>query len=320
MNALGLSLIMKMGCICTRESVNINGTKYSVIENLGQGGFSMVDLIENTRTRKKYALKRIKCHSIEDQRTATVEINYCKKLRHSNIIELIDSTIKGSADIVINTVSEAYLVLPYFKRGTLHDLLQSLSKTGGYLESRRVLRLFLDVCSAVQYLHSYKPEPLAHRDLKTANIMLTDEQSESAILMDLGSIATAKVTVCGTQDAQHIQDIAAERCSMAYRAPELFHVESYCVIDQRTDIWSLGCLLYACCYYKSPYDPVYERGDSVALAVISGNINYPSVTPYVQDFHDLIEFMIRVNASDRPFIDSVIDRTQALFNKLENVV
>lgn len=50
-------------------------------------------------------------------------------------------------------------------------------------------------------------------------------------------MAVAKVQVCGSQDAQKMQDIAAERCSMPYRAPELFHVESYCIIDQRTDIW-----------------------------------------------------------------------------------
>lgn len=50
-------------------------------------------------------------------------------------------------------------------------------------------------------------------------------------------MALAKVQVCGSQDAQKLQDIAAERCSMPYRAPELFNVESYCVIDERTDIW-----------------------------------------------------------------------------------
>lgn len=55
--------------------------------------------------------------------------------------------------------------------------------------------------------------------------------------LKIGSCARAKVQICGAQDAQKMQDIAAERCSMTYRAPELFHIESYCVIDQRTDIW-----------------------------------------------------------------------------------
>lgn len=53
----------------------------------------------------------------------------------------------------------------------------------------------------------------------------------------IGSVALARVKVCGTQAAQTLQDIASERCSMPYRAPELFNVESYCMIDERTDIW-----------------------------------------------------------------------------------
>jgi serine/threonine kinase 16 len=52
-----------------------------------------------------------------------------------------------------------------------------------------------------------------------------------------GSVATARVQVCGTQAARTLQDLAAERCSMPYRAPELFNVESYCMVDERTDIW-----------------------------------------------------------------------------------
>lgn len=53
----------------------------------------------------------------------------------------------------------------------------------------------------------------------------------------LGSVAPACVKVCGSTEAQRLQDLASERCSMPYRAPELFNVESYCMIDQRTDVW-----------------------------------------------------------------------------------
>lgn len=54
-----------------------------------------MDLVENTSTKKKYALKRITCHSVDDQKIAMQEINYYKKLRHPNIMELVDSTFKG---------------------------------------------------------------------------------------------------------------------------------------------------------------------------------------------------------------------------------
>lgn len=52
------------------------------------------------------------------------------------------------------------------------------------------------------------------------------------------------------------------------------------MIDERTDIWSLGCVLYAICFFKCPYDVIYEKGDSVALAVLSGNVDFPDNSPY----------------------------------------
>lgn len=148
-------------------------------------GFSQVDLVENTSTKKKYALKRILCHSVEDQKKAIQEINYYKKLRHPNIIELVDSTFKGSADIVVQATSEAFLLLPYYRRGTLHDYLSLRSFSKNYLDPKDILRIFYDVCHALKYLHDFTPDPIAHRDLKTGNICLTD--NTDPVLMDLGT-------------------------------------------------------------------------------------------------------------------------------------
>ncbi|XP_044763717.1 serine/threonine-protein kinase 16 isoform X2 [Coccinella septempunctata] len=318
MNTLGLSIIMKMGCICSKEVININGVRYVVKDHLGDGGFSSVHLVENASTKKLYALKRIKCHSVDDQKVAMQEINYCKKIKHPNIIGLIDSSFKGTADIVMNATSEAFLVLPYFSLGTLHDYLAVRSFTKNYLDIKDILRLFSEICQGVKYLHNFSPEPLAHRDLKTANVCLSEGMVP--VIMDLGSCAPAKVQICGAQDAQKLQDLAAERCSMTYRAPELFHVESYCVIDQRTDIWSLGCVMYALCYFKSPFDVVHERGDSVNLAVISGTLPLPEEGPFKENVHDFIKFMMEVNPSERPYIDSVIEKLQVLRNEVDAIV
>lgn len=52
-----------------------------------------------------------------------------------------------------------------------------------------------------------------------------------------GSAANARVEISNISDAQNLQDLAAERCSMPYRAPELFNVENHSTIDERTDIW-----------------------------------------------------------------------------------
>lgn len=310
-------MIMKMGCLCRRETININGTKYIIVERLGEGGFSTVDLIESKSNKRKYALKRMTCHSIEDQKKVLQEIEYLKKLKHSNIMELIDSTFKGSADIVVNATSDALMVLPYYPRGTLHDHLGIKSLEKEYMSVEEIFRIFSNICSAVQYLHELKPEPLAHRDLKTANVCFTDNFTPT--LIDFGSMAPARVQVCGSQDAQKLQDIAAEQCSVPYRAPELFNVESYCVIDERTDIWSLGCILYAMCYFMSPFDLVHMRGDSVALAVLSGGVHFPEDSHYPGDIHDLILYMLNTNPADRPFVQNVIEKTNFVANKLGNV-
>ena len=57
------------------------------------------------------------------------------------------------------------------------------------------------------------------------------------MIMDLGSVEPARVAVRTHSEAQHLQDLAAERCSMPYRPPELYQVDSKCDIDERTDVW-----------------------------------------------------------------------------------
>lgn len=98
-----------------------------------------------------------------------------------------------------------------------------------------VLQIFLGICEGLKAFHEAQPEPLAHRDLKTANICMSD--SMEPIIVDLGSTTEARVQICGQPDAQRLQELAEERCSIVYRAPELFSVQSYCMIDERTDIW-----------------------------------------------------------------------------------
>lgn len=265
----------------------------------------MIDLVENATTKRKYALKRITCHSIEDQKIALREVELTQSIKHQNVVEIIDFELKGDADIVINTISHVYILFPFFKNGSLQDHLNMRAKTNDHMAESQVLQIFVGICEGLKALHEAKPEPLAHRDLKTgihslfsfyfhfpfenlfkfkcffiisANICLSD--SMEPILVDLGSCTEAREQICGQHEAQRLQDQAEERCSIVYRAPELFNVQSYCMIDERTDIWSLGCVLYAICFFKCPYDIIYEKGDSVALAVLSGNVDFPENSPY----------------------------------------
>jgi serine/threonine kinase 16 len=66
---------------------------------------------------------------------------------------------------------------------------------------------------------------------------------------------------------------------MTYRAPELFSCNTGTVLDESIDIWSLGCLLYAICFFKSPFDETYIRGDSIPLAALNGKVTFPTNSP-----------------------------------------
>jgi serine/threonine kinase 16 len=78
--------------------------------------------------------------------------------------------------------------------------------------------------------------PFAHRDIKPANVLIADD-GQTPVLMDFGSMARARVKIQTRQQALHEQDLAAEQCSMPYRAPELFDVKTGSTVDEKVDIW-----------------------------------------------------------------------------------
>jgi serine/threonine protein kinase len=81
---------------------------------------------------------------------------------------------------------------------------------------------------------------------------------------------------------------------------------------------SLGCLLYALCYFKSPFDCVFERGDSVALAVQSAeSVGFPSDAAgiYSADLRQLITWMLTVNPAMRPHLSQITDRVRQMLRQ-----
>lgn len=115
--------------------------------------------------------------------------------------------------------------------------MQELDRRGRSLRHFRpieIYEMFLRICEGVRVFHEHDG-PLAHRDLKTANIAL--DNSGSPVIMDFGSATAARVMITNSNEAQALQDLAAERCSMPYRAPELFNVAVDSIVDERTDIW-----------------------------------------------------------------------------------
>ena len=183
-----LQNLLKMGCICFKPRVVVEGVTYRMVRQIAEGGFSTVDLVEDTRTGKKYAMKKITCHSTEDQNLATREVEITRSLDHPNIVRLIGSATTGTADIVHNTTSQVVIVFPLYTKGSLHDELEKRQLTNSPFTQETLLSIFTSICMAVKELHHSSP-PLAHRDIKPHNILL--DKDMSPVLMDFGSTTTA---------------------------------------------------------------------------------------------------------------------------------
>ncbi|XP_010334586.1 serine/threonine-protein kinase 16 isoform X2 [Saimiri boliviensis] len=185
-------------CVCSRGTVVIDNKRYLFIQKLGEGGFSYVDLVEGLHDGHFYALKRILCHEQQDREEAQREADMHHLFNHPNVLHLVAYCLRERG-----AKHEAWLLLPFFKASC-----------------PEMSRSFL----------------LPYRDLKPTNILLGDDGQP--VLMDLGSMNQACIHVEGSRQALTLQDWAAQRCTISYRAPELFSVQSHCVIDERTDVWA----------------------------------------------------------------------------------
>ncbi|KPV73804.1 uncharacterized protein RHOBADRAFT_66670 [Rhodotorula graminis WP1] len=160
--------------------------------------------------------------------------------------------------------------------------------------------------------------PWAHRDIKPANVMLADD-NETPVLMDFGSALPARIPIPDRRVALLQQDLAAEHCSMPFRAPELFDVKTGTTLTEAVDIWSLGCTLYAMAYGTSPFETTQqsEHGGSIAMAAMGGRFSFPDDGQYSESFRELVKAMIKVNPDDRPDISQVVAMTERALARLQ---
>lgn len=158
--------------------------------------------------------------------------------------------------------------------------------------------------------------PYAHRDIKPANVMLSPDGLP--VLVDLGSCTKARVSVKSRQQALTLTDFAQEHCTLPYRAPELLDVASNAEITELTDIWSLGCLLYSCCFGFSPFEKLeIEQGANLNLAISQAKYDIPTdLRGFSQDLMEIIKSCLVLDATKRPNIDQLLESCLALLHRL----
>lgn len=272
------------------RNVDVGNLKIHVRNAIAEGGFSCVYLARDAvHASKQYALKHMIYNDEELSDLVMKEINVMKALKgHPNVVTLYAHTI-----LDMGRTKEALLVMEFCEKSLVNVL---ESRGGAYFEEKQVLSIFRDVCNAVFAMHS-QSLPIAHRDLKAENLLLGPDGLWK--LCDFGSTSTNHKRFEKPEEMGIEEDNIRKHTTPAYRAPEMWDLLRRDLINEKVDIWALGCLLYRICYFKSAFD-----GES-KLQILNGNYRIPDLPKYSSPVTDLIRDMLQASPDDRPDITQV---------------
>lgn len=310
------------GAVGSGADVWVNNRRFRIQRQIGEGGFAFVYLVRELPGDERkdphdpshasedgmYALKKVLIQSEEQLELVRQEIQVSPLFKHPNIIRLLESSIINVKNGELWS-REAYLLFPLYRDGTVLDHLIRMQSEKKFFPTITILHIFQQICAGLKHMHTHDP-PYAHNDMKPGNVLLSlpRNQPPVAVIMDFGSTRPARKQVRSRKEAMVIQEWASQHCTAPYRAPELWDTPSDIDLDERSDIWALGCTLYALMYGMSPFEyALNEQGGSLHLAAISGVVKWPPGPhpPYPEALHKFVTWMLTPTPGSRPYIQDV---------------
>uniref|UniRef100_A0A8C2D7I3 Cyclin-G-associated kinase n=1 Tax=Cyprinus carpio TaxID=7962 RepID=A0A8C2D7I3_CYPCA len=221
-----------------------------------------------------------------------------KKLSgHPNTVQFCSaaSISKEESD----TGQAEFLILTELCRGQLVDFVKKVEQKGP-MSCDTVLKIFYQSCRAVQHMHKQSP-PVIHRDLKIENLLISHQGTIK--LCDFGSATTVAHYPDYSWSAHKrsmVEDEITRNTTPAYRTPEMIDLYSNYPINEKQDIWALGCILYLLCFKQHPFE------EGAKLQIVNGKYNIPQNDTKYTVFHQLIRSMLKINPDERLTISELV--------------
>ena len=267
--------------------------RFLILDKLGEGSFSSVYKVKRKEDGLIYALKKVKFLKLKEKEklNALNEIRILSSINNQNIISYKEAFF-DEKDSTLNIIME------YADKGDLFQLISEYKKKKEHFEENEIWDALIQLLNGLKALHELN---ILHRDLKSANVFLFSNG-----LAKLGDLNVSKVTRKGLGYTQ--------TGTPYYASPEVWKNQPY---DNKSDVWSLGCVIYEMCKLIPPFQA--KSMDELYKKIVRGF--YPQIpSRYSDDLKEIIKLMIQTEVGARPSCDellkmSIIIKKAEIINK-----
>lgn len=188
---------------------------------IGEGGFGSV--YKGSLRNTTVAIKLLHPQSMQGQSEFNQEVAVLSRVRHPNLVTLI-----GACREVFGLVYE------FLPNGSLEDRLTCINNTPPLTWQMRT-KIIYEMCSALTFLHSNKPHPVVHGDLKPANILL-----DANFVSKLGDFGICRLLIQSSTSTTTLYRTTTPKGTFAYMDPEFLSTGE---LTPRSDVYSFGIII-----------------------------------------------------------------------------
>ncbi|CAF1203251.1 unnamed protein product [Adineta steineri] len=265
---------------------------FQIMKKLGHGHFSVVFSAKNRFDNVCVALKKVELSQMADAKAiedCKREISLLQQLNHPNVIKYISHFVEDN---------DLYIVLELASAGDLAQMIKHFIKHNKRMTEKTIWKFFCQICSGLEHMHSKR---IMHRDIKPANIFVSAEG-----IVRLGDLGLGRFFGSQTKSAHSMVG------TPYYMSPERIQ-EHDLGYDFRSDIWSLGCILYEMAALRSPF-----YGENLNLLLLRKKIEALDYVPlpaniFSLELCHLVAKCLVLDPQQRPYIGEVNHIAQVMY-------